>query len=450
MKNKLETKFLSLRARLILLLVLAILPIVGLNYYLIQRHSAEIRQQAGQEQMNVVKLFANQQNQNLISAKQLLKTIVQVEEIYSKRAENCQNILKIFLSTNPSFSNLGIADLNGDVYCSAVQQPGKINIADRDYFQQAIASRDFAYSKFQIGRITGKPGIAIGYPVIHDNQISAVAFVALNLNGISQEYSRLNLPQGSTVTIVDPHGIVLVRLPEGDKWVGKQAPENSIVTYVIGSTQIGVQEAAGVDGIKRLYAYTSLEENGKPIAYLFVGVPTRQIYEQATREMKMLFFGSFIIALIAFVGAWRGGEYLLSKRIYALIGVVKHFQDGDFNARAKVDGINDEINQLATSFNHMMNTIQSDIALLKQSEERFHDLVENIPIVVYEAATDRRGTTLFVNSRIKDLLGFSAEEWLSEPELWFRQIYEEDRENVLASNQITYRTGESFRMTYRL
>jgi len=450
MKSKHARKFFSLRTRLILLLVLAILPIAGLNFYLIQRHSTQIRQQAGGELMNVVNLLADRQNQDLTIAKNTLITIAQTEEIYSKGAANCQKTLSNILSTLPSFSNLGFADRHGDVYCSAIQPSGNINIADRGYFQEAIARQDFAFSEFQIGKITGKPGMAIGYPVMQGNQISGVAFVALNLNEIPQAYSRLNFPPGSTITITDPQGIVLARLPEGEKWIGKPAPENSMVNFAISSTQSGIAEVPGVDGIKRLYAYTLIQNNGQPIAYLFVGIPSSQIYAQANRDLKFSLFVSFIVALIAFFAAWRGSEYLISKRIYALLGTIKHFQDGDYNSRVSVGGINDEINELATSFNQMMDVLQKDIDDLRKAEERFHTLVENIPAVVYEATADQRGTTVFVNSRIKDLLGFSAEEWISDPELWFKQIYPEDRDAVLASNQFTYKTGEPFRMTYRL
>lgn len=60
----------------------------------------------------------------------------------------------------------------------------------------------------------------------------------------------------------------------------------------------------------------------------------------------------------------------------------------------------------------------------------YSDLAELVPAVVYTAAADDAGSTLYVNRHIETMLGFTPEEWLADPQLWLRQLHEDDRARV--------------------
>lgn len=68
---------------------------------------------------------------------------------------------------------------------------------------------------------------------------------------------------------------------------------------------------------------------------------------------------------------------------------------------------------------------------LNRMEERFRELVEWIPAVVYEAETGGSGRFLYVSTHIQRLLGYTAEEWLADPLLWANSIHPDDQEWVL-------------------
>jgi two-component system sensor kinase FixL len=69
---------------------------------------------------------------------------------------------------------------------------------------------------------------------------------------------------------------------------------------------------------------------------------------------------------------------------------------------------------------------------LLRSEAKYRSLIEQIPAVTYTAALDEYASTLFVSPQIEELLGFSPEEWLTDPQLWARQIHPDDAGRVLA------------------
>ena len=89
---------------------------------------------------------------------------------------------------------------------------------------------------------------------------------------------------------------------------------------------------------------------------------------------------------------------------------------------------------------------------LKEAEARFRTLVEHIPAMTYmEAAANRaRGTDfLYMSPQIEAVLGYSSEEWMTDPGLFARTLHPDDREQVLEEDARTSRTGEPFKMEYR-
>ncbi len=89
---------------------------------------------------------------------------------------------------------------------------------------------------------------------------------------------------------------------------------------------------------------------------------------------------------------------------------------------------------------------------LRGAEARYRALVEQMPAITYIEALDagERDTNLtYVSPQIEDLFGFSAEEWMADPDIFVRLLHPEDRERVLAADELTERTGEPFREEYR-
>jgi diguanylate cyclase (GGDEF)-like protein/PAS domain S-box-containing protein len=61
----------------------------------------------------------------------------------------------------------------------------------------------------------------------------------------------------------------------------------------------------------------------------------------------------------------------------------------------------------------------------------YQAIVETIPAIVFIAATAPDGAWYYVSEWIEPILGFTAEEWTSDPGLWLERIHPDDRERVL-------------------
>ncbi|HET7272894.1 MAG TPA: PAS domain S-box protein [Rubrobacter sp.] len=91
-------------------------------------------------------------------------------------------------------------------------------------------------------------------------------------------------------------------------------------------------------------------------------------------------------------------------------------------------------------------------AELRRAEARYRALVEQMPAITYIEALDageRETNLVYASPQIKELFGYSAEEWMSDPDIFIRLLHPEDRERVLAEDERTERTGEPFMEEYR-
>jgi len=67
---------------------------------------------------------------------------------------------------------------------------------------------------------------------------------------------------------------------------------------------------------------------------------------------------------------------------------------------------------------------------LRESEEKYRLISENIPCAVYSTLPDEHSTNLFLSGRLVELTGYTAEELLADPELWPALLHTDDRARV--------------------
>jgi len=87
---------------------------------------------------------------------------------------------------------------------------------------------------------------------------------------------------------------------------------------------------------------------------------------------------------------------------------------------------------------------------LGQAEERFRQLVERTPAVVYMDAIDDVSTAMYISPQYEGLLGFTVEERMANVDLWVERLHPEDRDEVVAESRRTNELGVPFAMDYRM
>ncbi|MBV8233119.1 MAG: PAS domain-containing protein, partial [Planctomycetaceae bacterium] len=86
---------------------------------------------------------------------------------------------------------------------------------------------------------------------------------------------------------------------------------------------------------------------------------------------------------------------------------------------------------------------------LRLCEARYRTLVEQMPVVTFQAELDGGINELYISPQIESLLGFSQKEWLENPLLWCTRLHPDDRDRCLVEFAQTCAFGERFRSEYR-
>jgi signal transduction histidine kinase/HAMP domain-containing protein len=115
-------------------------------------------------------------------------------------------------------------------------------------------------------------------------------------------------------------------------------------------------EAPDVNGISRLYAFTSW--NGGPGMYVWIGIPVSVLYAESNRILVLSLIGLGIVAGLAIAAAWVFGDLLILRRVRALIHGTERLKAGDLASRVQVVG-RGELSILASSFNEMGDRLQT-------------------------------------------------------------------------------------------
>jgi PAS domain S-box-containing protein len=91
---------------------------------------------------------------------------------------------------------------------------------------------------------------------------------------------------------------------------------------------------------------------------------------------------------------------------------------------------------------------------LREAEERYRTLVEQIPAITFIEAADPTGPlgyrTVYASPQVESILGYSPAEWIADPELWEKLLVEEDRQRAVAENEAATLERRPFHVRYRL
>jgi PAS domain S-box-containing protein len=359
--------FSSLRFRLLLLILLAFVPAFGLTIYngsgVHQLASAQARENV----LRTTRLAAQNQEAQNEGARQLLEALSQLPQVRPENAADCNVLFASLLKLYPQYANLGMSDQNGNVYCSAIQSTPPANIADRSYFERALQGRSFAIGDYQVGRLTGVGSINFAYPVMDaNNAVNGVVFAALDLKWLNQVVSRIGLPPGSTLLMLDSNGTILARYPDGDQWIGKQLPDAPIIQAVLKSRSEDTIETSGLDGVQRVYAYTPLNTQAAGNIYIVVGVPSQVAFAEVGRLQTINLIGLGLVVLLVGIATLLFSYRYIFRWMNRLVAATHQVAAGNLAMHSGISYQMGEFGQLAQAFDEMASSLDQRTSELRR------------------------------------------------------------------------------------
>jgi serine phosphatase RsbU (regulator of sigma subunit) len=361
-----SARFVSLRVRLLGLVLLVIVPWLALVLYTQADERAAAIAGVRRDAMRVLDIVRGNQAAQIEAARQLLTTLARLPQLHAPAT--CESMLAQLLDAYSQYANFLTVDADGNVTCSAVPTRASINVRDRTYFERAVESRRFAVGDYQIGRITLVPAINYAYPLFRsDGSLDSMVVAAQGLSWLGTVAAELSLPAGAVFTLSDPRGTVLARVPPEPGLIGEPMPERDLLATLAGASEGGVLEAGDAQGVPRLWVHAPTIAGVNVGAT--IGVSKAAAFATIDRRLARNLLALGVVTLLGVAAAWYGGELML-RRVDALLAATRQLASGDLDARAKVAEERSELDLLARAFNGMAATLQARDRDLRVAEEK--------------------------------------------------------------------------------
>jgi PAS domain S-box-containing protein len=358
----------QIRAQLILLVLAVAAPLATIIVLFVYYEAAQTEAQSVAAVRDHVRSVAADSAAFLARSKEKLAYLAQRPLVRALDPSRCDPLLTEVQRLNSQYAAVTLVDAQGNAVCWSLEQAvAGVSYADREWFQRGIAAGSFRPGMPIFGRETKELLTPLTVPVLGEgNAPIGVLSFATSMREISRMVENSDLAPGWVVTVVSREGIVIARSLDPENWLGKDVHTVPGIVQQLDKRE-GVATLTGIDGIKRIYAFTTLPATDWLIS---AAVPTEALL---TPQRERLFR---IAALSALVIALTIGLALLLARsirqpIRSLEEAAHALSRGEFGARAVERGPV-EIVSVAREFNRMATAREQYEAALvdRQAEEK--------------------------------------------------------------------------------
>src|SRR5712671_1658596 len=243
----------SLTARLIVLVLIAVFPAIVIQAYneyeLRKASEAAIRQQVVQ----ITKQFGEEIGELREGARQLLLALAQLTPVKLRESDACNALFGTLDSQYANYGVLAAADTDGRIFCSS----GRLaysSVADQPFFKRAMTQDGLAVGNYWADQENGRRMIHFALKFGNgDGRSAGVVFAGLDLAWLSEHLKERGLSPTSSILIADREGNIVARLPNPEKLVGKNMRKSH--EDIMDGNLAGWHEAPGVDGVMRIFGY---------------------------------------------------------------------------------------------------------------------------------------------------------------------------------------------------
>jgi diguanylate cyclase (GGDEF)-like protein/PAS domain S-box-containing protein len=365
----------GIRGRLVSLILLGLFPLFIL---VISESMSEHKNAIGasyEDTKRLARLAAAKEGALIEGARQLTIALSVLPAVVRRDETTCNSFVRNLLSAYPQYTNFGVVDVKGSVWCSGRPIATQANLGDRPYIRHALDKKEPSLSGFQIGRLTGLPSIVYANPIVDPNGASAgAAFASLRTGAFGVLGMDGDMPQGAVYLVADHDGKILKRFPEGPHTQGQDISDPGLFRAALRQSS-GSLETSGVDGITRLYGFAWSGADVNRSVLIAIGIPKELAV--ATADQRMLFstLTLLIVAVMTVVVGTIASQKLILEPIVQLVNATRRIAAHEPNVRTHMRQRN-EFGELGHAVDEMAQSLEAHEVALKDSEARFRDLTD--------------------------------------------------------------------------
>lgn len=264
-----------------------------------------------------------------------LNILKENEPIKNFDIENSVKYLKSIQSARKDiYDSFSITDLQGNTW---VSDGSKFNISNRDYFNKV--------SKLYLGFNVSKPLIS------NSNKENIVIFTIPILKDNGNKIGYLN-----AAVLIDKLSEVVadIKIKDQKCWIVDNDSNKIIANYYNGYS-ISSLPIENLQINAKDYIFLSKIENA-PDWSLGINIPKEEVNGDADKLIKIILFSGITLCILILIMCIFFTKNITNP-ITSLRNIMKEVQHGDFNNRFNDKSTYVEIQELGTSFNTMIDTI---------------------------------------------------------------------------------------------
>jgi diguanylate cyclase (GGDEF)-like protein len=349
-------KLLGIRARLALLAVILVAPLMFERARSLEDARARQIAQASQDFSNLARHSADAQREVISSVETILKSAAYIRASAGGIARSCDMMRASLPANLPWIRTLLIVGGNGRVQCSTTNAFVGLDVSDRPYMKKARESRDFVLSDFLFAKPTNSPIVMAAYPVSALNdEADSVILAAVSLDWMSKILSNLSGRPGVTAALVDSAGTIMAAPGDQGSMIGRSLDSvpllSSIAEKALSSdAPDGSIAFSATDGFKRRLSFIRIPGTE---SRLIVSIDEAKVTAAINREIRTAYLQLCFVCLFVLLGALIAAEKLIINPIEVMTGMARRFGDGDSSARVSRSRLPSEFMPLARAFNAM-------------------------------------------------------------------------------------------------
>ena len=380
---------LTLRKLLLMLVFLAAVPMLLVEWRSYQQDATEHEQQAGERLALTARLLATSQGKALQGVEQLLGALALSAKFTAEEDRlQCQAQVQAVLDRfRPIYANLGLSHTDGSLACHSGLASMQIYQGHLPYFQQA-QSQSQPQPRIVISLEQQTPH---GVPILLLAQAvpgttpapRGVVFAALDLHSMASELRQLvaSVP-GQRLQVFSAEGKELATSDAGGTNVGQNQADAALMAAAR-QTDSRWMLWKGGDGVAHLRAVQAVLLHGQQALVVVASMPVEALHAPLLKSLGQRMAWLVLVALGVALLVWWQGEWQMVRPTQRLVQALARVEQGDYSPPAPAESTRLlELAQVQQSLGSLVQTLAQQrrerdqvLEALREAHERLEQRV---------------------------------------------------------------------------
>lgn len=281
----------KIQNQVLFLVAFLIAVMLGILVFNTLERAQALRIEQGSYMQSLANVTAARLDQVAIDSRDLLAVLSKLPLLQRIDEVSCETTANQIDFDANLYADALLFDPGGRLVCSAIDQNhrGLASVAGLEWFKAAVSKPGFQISEPFPDPATRKWIVMFSYPIhAMDGEFVGVLGLPMELEPLGLHLLPPTGPSGKVLKVFHDSGRVLIRVPDTDSWVGRDATGQALVSRKQ-LDEAGLIQEEGLDGVRRFY---SRQTAPVPRWHVLVGVPVAHVY---TPAKQLLLRGLWVV-----------------------------------------------------------------------------------------------------------------------------------------------------------